>query len=52
MIRMGSKPKTPVECGVTPVEAASDSSEQPPVKQETDGAESLGAEASGSSAQM
>lgn len=52
MIRMGSKPKTPVECGEATVEAALDSSERLPVKQETDGAEVLGAEASGSSAQM
>ena len=52
MIKMGSKLKTPVERGEAPVEAALDSSEQPPVKQETDGVEGLGAEASGYSVQM
>ena len=52
MIRMGIKPKTPAERGEAPVEASSDSSEQLPVKQETDGVKSLGAEAPGSSVQM
>lgn len=53
MIRFGDGSiSTPAERGEALVEAASDSLEQLPMKQETDGAKSLDAEASGSSAQM